>query len=135
MAETGKSTTGQCLCARVTYEVPGPVQGVLQCHCENCRRLSGNFVAAAHAPTAELTITDPDDMFSWFDLGYAKYGFCRGCGSTLFYRAADREDATAVMVGTLDDSSDLALEAIWYADDAQPHNSLSPDVPHYQGNA
>jgi hypothetical protein len=38
------------------------------------------------------------------------------------------------MVGTLDDASGLKLGAIWFADDAQPHNDLPKGVPHFRGN-
>ncbi len=134
MAETPRGRTGQCLCGDVQIRIDGPMQGVLHCHCENCRRITGNFVAAARTPTDELLIEDPDEQFEWIDLGYASYGFCRGCGSTLFFRAADTPESTSVMVGVLDDASHTALAGVWFAGDAQPHNSLDDSVPHFAGN-
>ena len=134
MAAPSNERTGHCLCGRVSYRAGEPLGEILQCHCENCRRLSGNFVAATRTRTDQLQIDDPDDGFRWHDLGYAKYGFCRNCGSTLFYQAADRPHITAVMVGGLDDASGLALESVWFADEAQAHNSLPAGVPHHAGN-
>lgn len=125
--------TGRCRCGAVAYRFPQSTAGVLQCHCENCRRISGNFVAAVRAPTTDLTV-DPDDGLCWYDLAYAAYGFCSGCGSTLFYRAADRPAITSVMVGTLDDAAGQELEAVWFADEAQSHNTLPPDVALHHGN-
>ncbi|MCP3977628.1 MAG: GFA family protein [bacterium] len=134
MSDTTRLRTGGCLCGGVTYETPqlGPI---LQCHCENCRRLSGNFVAACRAETERLVIRDPEDSMGWHDLGYARYGFCRSCGSTLFYQASDKREITSVMVGTLNDASGLDLKEIWFADEAQPHNILDGGVPHHSDNA
>lgn len=107
---------------------------MLQCHCENCRRLSGNFVAATRTATDRVEVQDPDGALGWHDLGYARYGFCRECGATLFYRAADRPEVTSMMVGGLDDASGLTLGAVWFSDEAQPHNTLPDGVPHHHGN-
>lgn len=118
----------------MTYETDRPLHHVLQCHCSNCRRTSGNFVAAARSATNELHINDPAGHLRWYDLGYASYGFCEACGSTLFFRPADRENTTSVMVGTLNDASSLSLHEVWFAGDAQPHNVLPHNVPHHDGN-
>ena len=38
--------TGGCLCGGVRYAVTGPLRDIIACHCEQCRRSSGHFVAA-----------------------------------------------------------------------------------------
>lgn len=134
MTNPSDLATGGCLCGDVTYEAQPPLEQVLQCHCSNCRRLSGNFVAAVRSPTDELHINDPAGSLRWYDVDYARYGFCERCGSTLFFRAAETDDTTSVMVGTLDDASGLSVTGIWFAGDAQPHNILPDDVPRYDGN-
>jgi len=118
----------------VRYRTAQPLEQVLQCHCSNCRRTSGNFVAAVRTSTDDLEIEHEADHLRWYDLGYAKYGFCERCGSTLLFRAADSEQITSVMVGTLDDASGLTVREVWFADEAQPHNTLPGDVPHFDGN-
>jgi len=84
--------------------------------------------------TSELELEDPAEHLRWYDLGYARYGFCDNCGSTLFFRAAESPDITSVMVGTLDDGSGLAVREVWFANEAQPHNTLPGNVPHFEGN-
>ncbi len=107
----------------------------MQCHCENCRRLSGNFVAACRVNAADLIVDDTGDRLAWYDVGgYAEYAFCEGCGSTLLYRASDRRENPSLMVGTLDDSSGLELKSVWFADEAQQHNTLAAGVPHHRNN-
>ncbi|NND04503.1 MAG: GFA family protein [Acidimicrobiia bacterium] len=129
-----QARSGSCLCGAVTYRSQGPFGSLLQCHCENCRRLSGNFVAATRAATKDVHIDDPADVFRWHDLEYAMYGFCSRCGSTLFYRAADRPHVTAIMVGGLNDASGLSIESVWFTEQAQAHNTLPEGVPHHTGN-
>ena len=91
-------------------------------------------MAAARVDNRHLQIDDVGDRLAWHDLPYARYGFCRACGSTLFFRAADTPDRTSVMVGVLDDVSDLRLGGVWFADDAQAHHELPGHVPHFSGN-
>lgn len=119
----------------MTYRLGAPLAPVLHCHCENCRRTTGNFVAACQIPTDDLHLDDPDAHLRWYDLGYAAYGFCTGCGATLFWRGAEHPETTSVMTGTLDQADDLALAAVWFAGEAQPHHRLPLDVAHHEGNA
>ena len=43
---SAKPITGGCLCGGVRYTVTGPLRDIVACHCEQCRRSSGHFVAA-----------------------------------------------------------------------------------------
>lgn len=125
--------SGHCLCGAVAYRTTGPLEPVLHCHCENCRRITGNFVAASHVDDADLIIEGADHL-RWHDLSFARYGFCGECGSTLFFKATAVDGVTSVMAGTLDDAGGLPLAGVWFAADVQEHNLLPPDVPHFAGN-
>lgn len=122
------------MCGAVTYTANAPLESILHCHCENCRRTSGNHVAAARTATDQLEIAADGGTLQWYDLGYARYGFCGRCGSTMFYRAADRSHLTSVMVGTIDDTTGLEVAEIWYAAHAQPHQALPAHVPRFDGD-
>ncbi len=125
--------TGTCLCGELTYSVDGPLRNILHCHCLNCQRVSGNFVASSGCATADLTIHD-EQTLRWFDLGYARYGFCSTCGSSLFWQGAEHTDRTSLQAGSLLDPSGLELEGIWFVADAQSHNAIDTTVPHFDGN-
>jgi hypothetical protein len=126
--------TGGCLCGRVTYRVDGPLRDVLHCHCINCRKVSGNFVASSGSATSDLVIADEDHSLRWYDLGYARYGFCSTCGSSLFWQGAEHTDRTSIQAGSLDDASSVSLLGVWFANDAQPHVTMDHSVPHFGGN-
>ncbi len=126
--------TGGCLCGAVTYRLTEPLADVLHCHCENCRRTTGNFVAAARVASAAIEVSDAEDSLTWYHLPYARYGFCRHCGATLFWVSAETEETTSVMVGPLDSADGLRLGGVWYAHEAQAHHVLPDHVPHHHGN-
>ncbi len=100
----------------------------------NCRRSSGNFVAALGCDTVALKIADPSSQLRWYDLGYCKYGFCQTCGSRLFWRGAEHEQRTSIQSGVLDDVTGYSLEGVWFAPEAQSHHLLDESVPHFAEN-
>ena len=112
----------------------GELRGVLHCHCVNCRRASGNFVAATGCDTDALNIADPQSHLRWYDLGYCSYGFCGNCGSRMFWKGAEHPERTSIQTGVLDDATDFELAGVWFAPEAQGHHVVSPDVPHYVEN-
>lgn len=128
-----EARSGGCLCGAINFQVVGALREVLHCHCVNCRRTSGNFVAATGCPTANLTVVD-DAALRWHDLGYARYGFCHQCGSSLFWIATENPDFTSIMAGSLDDADGLKLTAVWFSEEAQTHHQLDPSVEHHAGN-
>ncbi|WP_442475962.1 GFA family protein [Roseovarius litorisediminis] len=40
---------GSCQCGAVRYEVAGPLRQVVGCHCSQCRKTSGHYVAATQS--------------------------------------------------------------------------------------
>jgi hypothetical protein len=79
------SKSGSCLCGGVRYEVSGPLRPVVACHCTQCRKTSGHYVAATQAPEAKITMHG--DTLRWFRSSeQAERGFCGVCGSNLFWR-------------------------------------------------
>ncbi|MEO0358021.1 MAG: GFA family protein, partial [Pseudomonadota bacterium] len=97
-------------------------------------RLTGNFVSAVRIRDEDLTWTDPGGHMAEHDCGYAQYGFCRNCGSTLYFAATERPEEPSVMVGLLDDASGIELHSVWFAHEAHDYQTLDPNVPHHVGN-
>ena len=127
-------SSGSCLCCSVRYTVDGPLRDVLQCHCHRCQKFTGNFMAASAANIADLDIAD-DDALRWYspdDDPNIAYGFCRCCGSSLFWRVIDQGSGPFVSIcaGTLDDAPPLTTTAIWFSDHAAPHTPLDPTIDH-----
>lgn len=93
--------TGQCECGQVRFEIDAVREEVTVCHCSQCRRMSGHLWASTHAPYAALRFRE-DTRLKWYQSSHwAKRGFCRDCGTSLFYRMND-EEGVGIAAGCLD---------------------------------
>ena len=120
--------TGGCLCGGVRYRVTGPLRSVVYCHCSQCRRTSGHFVAATFAAKDALTVVD-DESLEWFASSeFASRGFCSRCGSSLFWLAEAR-DYVSIMAGTLDEPTGLEAVEHIYVKDKGDYYDLKDDLP------
>jgi len=105
MSET---QTGGCLCGGVRYSVSGPMRDVVACHCIQCRKTSGHYVAATRVAQSDFSI-DRDETLVWFrSSDKAKRGFCSRCGGNLFWWL-DEGDQVSIFAGTLDGPTGLKI--------------------------
>ena len=135
MANERDITNGGCLCGSVRYQVEGPLRDVVNCHCTMCQRLHGSYGPHSKALKKNITITRNDGL-SWYATSdVARRGFCRFCGSGLFWEPFAL-DATGIIAGTLDGPTGLktmghifvAEKADFYEiGDGQPQFETSSD--------
>lgn len=108
MTSVDNNKTGGCLCGAVQFDVSGPLRDIVMCHCIQCQKASGHHAAATAAPNDNFTFTE-DRGLTWYQSSdYAERGFCRECGSSLFWRMKGR-DSLSVFVGCLDGELDLPV--------------------------
>jgi hypothetical protein len=124
----GAVTRGSCLCGAVTYRVAGPLRPVIACHCSQCRKQSGNFVAATAAPRAAPE-TEGGEAITWYAAsGTARRGFCRTCGSQLFWQR-NGADTVSIFAGTLDGPTGVKLEAHIHCADKGDFYEIADGLP------
>jgi hypothetical protein len=122
--------TGGCLCGAVRYEIEGPLRKVVYCHCEQCRKTSGHFVAATAVDHDNLHITE-DSGLAWYDSSdIARRGFCGMCGSSLFWQP-EHNRYTAIMAGAIDAPTGLSSREHIYVDDASDYYEISDGLPQF----
>lgn len=99
---------GSCGCGSVTFTVKGKVNDVVWCHCSKCLRFHGAPGAYATAPRGAIVFERRDGL-SWWDASpTVQRGFCRQCGSSLFF--SDSNEATlAICAGAF--ASPTGLES------------------------
>ena len=120
--------TGGCLCGAVRYAAHGALRNVVYCHCEQCRRTSGHYVAATNVADADLELTTSDGL-RWFDSSAAaKRGFCGLCGSSLFWKRLE-SDTISVMAGSLDDKQALIADRHIFVDDKASYYAINDGLP------
>ncbi|MBL4805951.1 MAG: GFA family protein [Rhodobacteraceae bacterium] len=117
--------SGGCLCGAVTYTVSGLLRPVINCHCQQCRKTSGHFVAATSAPRDSVNIVGHVTWFRSSDT--ARRGFCATCGSNLFWDGLGEN--LSIFAGTLDNPSDLQTKGHIFVDDKGAYYDITDDLP------
>lgn len=122
---------GSCLCGGVRYEVRGPLRDVIACHCSQCRKTSGHFVAASQALDADLVLLGSATLEWYRSSPEAERGFCSRCGGNLFWRPTGRAPGvTSIMAGTLDAPTGLrVIQHIFVADKSDYYEIGPPPHP------
>lgn len=97
---------GRCLCGAVTLTTAASAC-VDACHCATCRRWSGGPLLAIQCAQVDISGRDHVGVFRSSD--WAERGFCKTCGTHLFYRLI-AADSYALPAGLFQDQPDLELE-------------------------
>jgi hypothetical protein len=122
---------GGCLCGAVRYRVAGPLRPVIACHCSQCRRATGHYMAATAAAHAHISIEGADNL-TWFDSSpTARRGFCRLCGSNLFWEGKDLP-YISITAGSLDSPTGLKLDRHIYVADKGDYYEIADGAPQSQ---
>jgi len=125
---TRETHAGGCLCGAVRYLVSGPLRPVVYCHCTQCRRNTGHFMAATAARHRDFRLTSAAPL-RWYDSSAgARRGFCGDCGSTLFWQANGR-DSISIAAGTLDGATQLASACHIHVADKGDYYSIEDGLP------
>ncbi len=125
--------TGSCLCGGVRYEVRGPLRPVVGCHCVQCRKWTGHYMAATAARLAEFRVVAGETL-RWFrSSDTARRGFCAECGSSLFWQG-DGRDYVAIAAGTLDGATGLATAGHIFCDFAGDYYAMPDGEYHLPGS-
>lgn len=100
---------GACLCRAVSFEVAVPLRPPDACHCTQCRKQSGHYFVSSNVPRSALTVHGSEHV-TWFRSSEkVRRGFCRHCGSALFWDPLEK-DWTSVAMGAIDGASGTKLE-------------------------
>jgi len=115
--------TGSCLCGDVRFELRGPLDGVIACHCNQCRKQTGHHWASTHTADADLHMLS-DGSLRWYRASdTAQRGFCSRCGSSLFWKR-DGQTVTSVCAGAIDGPTGLTLAGHIFVADKGDYYSL-----------
>jgi hypothetical protein len=129
--------TGRCECGAVAFEVFGPLRGPVACGCSQCRRTCSTTAVFSSVMNSDLVMTESSGVAWYRSSEGAQRGFCKGCGSTLFFKT-DANDhpggRTSIAAGLLDAPVGMPLAATIYADSAAAHDSISTDAPAFAVN-
>lgn len=125
---TAFTAHGSCLCGGVRYEVRGRLRPVVACHCTQCRKTTGHYMAATAARRSEFTLV-ADSRLRWYaSSASARRGFCGTCGATLFWDRPER-DSISIAAGTLDTPSGVSIAQHIHTADKGDYYTLADGLP------
>lgn len=123
--------TGKCLCGEVTYVAEGPPIVVAQCHCEECRRLSGTgHTVGAMFVSSAVTMSGKLNEFRFLSAKGSQVTrvFCANCGSPIYGANTRMPDYLTLTLGTMDDARGLGVEVVIFERDKPHWDQLGQDV-------
>jgi len=128
------SHSGRCLCGAVRFRTSGPLRGVVYCHCGQCRRQSGHFVAATNVADGHFEL-DGAERLTWFAVSdEAARGFCATCGSLLFWKHRAL-DTISVMAGAFDRPSGLSGQSHIFVGDKGDYYTICDGLPQFENSS
>ncbi|MDX2155057.1 MAG: GFA family protein [Hyphomicrobiaceae bacterium] len=139
------SVRGRCLCGGVRFEIRGPLDNPLNCHCENCRKQHGAaFRTRVRVEKDDFHWVEGEHLVSFYESSAGVFrGFCRICGSPILNKFAGGEAALphnsnastryGIPVGILDGDPGVRAachvfvrsKAVWF--------EITDELPQYQG--
>lgn len=122
---------GKCLCGAVSVEVSGELEHSAEaCHCSQCRKQSGHFLAAVNVRRNALKIHGADRITWYRSSDKVQRGFCSVCGSSLFWNPTiEGYEFTAVAMGLFESPTGIRLARHTFVGDKGDYYEISDNVP------
>ncbi|MBB6485182.1 GFA family protein [Rhizobium lusitanum] len=122
--------SGACLCGSVRFKTSDRPREVVACHCSQCRKQTGLYYAAANVATDKLVV-EGEASVTWYRASaFARRGFCKTCGSALFWQA-DGAEEISVMAGLFDRPTGLEIAYHIYCADKGDYYEITDGLPQY----
>jgi hypothetical protein len=119
--------SGGCVCGGVRYAVQGKLRPIIACHCVQCRRTSGHFVAATACRREQFTLLQQSSLQWYRAVPGFRRGFCNVCGASLFFEELGGQ-RVSIAAGSLDAPQGLHIAAHIYTAEAGDYYALDPAV-------
>jgi hypothetical protein len=126
--------TGRCQCGAVTYRVRGNMRDVVVCHCGQCQHNHGYAPGYTAARKVELTVEGEGNVAWYRSSGEARRGFCRTCGSSLFWESEGR-DTVSITAGSLNAPTGLKTVLHIMTADKHDYYTIADGVPQVEGRS
>ena len=120
--------TGSCLCGAVRIEVEGELHPPDACHCSRCRRWSGHVWASTDIPRERVAVTGAENVRWYASSERVRRGFCRTCGSVLFWDPPARTKI-AIAMGAFDQPTGTQLEKHIFVADKGDYYEIADGLP------
>ena len=121
---------GSCLCSAVSFVVDGDLAPPDACHCAQCRKQSGHYWASTDVARGALTITGAENLTWYQSSEKVRRGFCRTCGSFLFWDPPAR-DRIAIAMGAFDPPTGTKLHMHIFVAEKGDYYAIDDGLPQH----
>lgn len=105
-----RQANGSCLCGKIKVKLGAFNSQVYACHCGMCRKWSGSLLMSVDA--GKSVQFEGEEYIQVYDSSaWAERGFCKNCGTHLFYRVKATQDYF-LPIGLLDDIQDDQVQFV-----------------------
>jgi len=122
MSETTKRT-GTCLCGGVSITANNSSNKVGACHCGMCRKWGGGPFMETDCGS-DIAFKGEDNISVYDSSNWAERGFCKKCGSHLFYRLKEINQHI-IPIGLFDDQEFVVFDSQVFIDKKPSYYSFS----------
>ena len=119
---------GSCLCGAVRVSVAGELPAPNACHCRQCRKQSGHYWASTDVPREAVTIAGEESLRWYQSSEKVRRGFCRTCGSFLFWDPIGRAKI-AIAMGAFDPPTGTKLDLHIFVADKGDYYEIGDGLP------
>jgi hypothetical protein len=107
--------TGRCLCGKVEVKARSVKLQVHACHCNMCQLWNGGPTMSVHCGT-DVSFSNEEAIAVYPSCSWAELGFCKTCGSHLFYRSVD-DSEYIIQVGSFDSDEGFVFDQQIFIDE------------------
>lgn len=125
---------GHCLCSVVSFEIMGPLTTPAACHCAMCRRWHGALGTYTSVSLARISLSGNENVVWYRSSNSAERGFCKICGSKLFWRNVG-SDSIDITMGTLDTPTNLEISKHIWVTFKGDYYDIADCLPQFNGSS
>lgn len=122
---------GGCLCGKVGIIANAVMPQVHACHCNMCQSWNGGPTLSVHCGT-DVNFSDEEYISVYQSCSWAELGFCKNCGSHLFYRSIDNGEYI-IQSGSFDSADGFTLEQQIFIEEKPAYYSFANDTTDLTG--
>lgn len=122
------------LCGAVSYEIHGPIEDVVYCHCSQCRKVQGSaFATNGNVKVEDFRLIGDENILTEYQSSRGNYKyFCKQCGSPIMNKKDNRPDVVRIRLGTIvSDISERPTAHIFVTSKAN-WDHICDDLPQFE---
>ena len=123
--------TGSCLCGAVSMNTTSIDRHIAACHCSMCRKWGGGALLAVDCGS-DVSFQGEENIGIYQSSEWAERGFCKQCGSHLFYRLKQNHQYY-IPAGIFDNDEGLVFEHQVFIDEKPAYYSFANETKNMTG--